>query len=104
MEQLESVSLELKFISHLLLLDFCLAFFLDNLGDLRGIQHHDLLQELLGCLVAHVNDVVLSPDVEQVPHDQVVAISGSDVHWSVPHVLSLLVAILTLTNHDPDHV
>lgn len=42
--------------------------------------------------------------LDKVFYDQIVTISGSDVHWSISFVVSLLLIIFTLSNHHADHV
>ena len=43
-------------------------------------------------------------DVNEVLHYQIVTISGGKVHGSVAHVVGHFIRVLTLSDHDTNHV
>ena len=52
----------------------------------------------------HVSKSGWRAKLNKVFYDQIVTISGSDVHGSITFIVGLLVHVLTLSNHHTDHV
>lgn len=68
------------------------------------VENHLFLKGLQGGLALLVDQVCLGPELEQVLHNQVVAIASGKVHWGVAHMGCDVVHILALTDHNADHV